>query len=141
MPTRIWIDDVNAAQDRGERDCETYARILERLTAPCAFAVTRNPAGESASWAYGAIKDKRLCIESVVTRADQRGHGFAGETVGALMAWGRRQGARAAFLQVQADNAAAVSLYQRLGFHHELYRYRYRTLQTPAALAAIRTRN
>ena len=131
--TPAWIAGVTAAQDRGERDSQTYAKIVARLAVPCAFAVTRNPAGEAASWAYGAIKDKRLCIESVATRADQRGHGFAGETVGALMAWGGRQGARAGFLQVQTDNEAAVRLYKRLGFHHELYRYHYRTLQMRGA--------
>ncbi len=42
------------------------------------------------------------------------------------MAWGARRGAIAAGLQVQADNHVAQSVYRRLRFDREFYRYRYR---------------
>ena len=128
-----WIAGVTAAQGREGIERETYARIVSLLTVPASFAVTRNPAGEAASWAFGALTAHGLCIESVATRPDQRGRGFAGETVSALMAWGRSRGAGTAFLQVQADNHAAVRVYERLGFDRELYRYHYRTLPAVAA--------
>ena len=76
---------------------------------------------------FGALTLHGLCIESVATRVDMRGKGFAGETVAALMAWGASRGAGAAFLQVQNDNQAAIRVYDRLGFGRELYRYHYRT--------------
>ena len=127
-PDRAWIDGVTAAQGREGAERETFARILSLLAVPAAFAVTNNDAGEAASWAFGAMTTHGLCIESVATRPDQRGKGFAGETVSALMAWGASSSAGGAFLQVQADNHAAVRVYERLGFDRELYRYHYRTL-------------
>jgi GNAT superfamily N-acetyltransferase len=47
-----------------------------------------------------------------------------------LWAWGRDHGATRSYLQVGADNAAAVVLYDRLGYwvHHD---YRYRTEPDP----------
>ena len=127
-PDPEWIAGVTAAQGRAGAEREAYSRIVSLLRVPAAFAVTRNDAGEAASWAFGAITANGLCIESVATRPDQRGRGFAGETVAALMAWGASRGAGAAFLQVQADNHAAIRVYDRLGFDRELYRYHYRTL-------------
>jgi ribosomal protein S18 acetylase RimI-like enzyme len=126
-PDAAWIDGVTAAQGRDGRHREIYARIVSLLKVSATFAVTRNNAGEAVSWAFGAVSQQGLCIESVATRPDQRGKGFAGETVSALMAWGRSNGADAAFLQVQADNHAAIRVYERLGFDRELYRYHYRT--------------
>ncbi|HXS07610.1 MAG TPA: GNAT family N-acetyltransferase [Rhizomicrobium sp.] len=129
-PDAGWIQGVTAAQGREGAEREIYSRIIARLTVSTAFAVTRNDAGEAASWAFGAITAHGLCIESVATRPDQRGRGLAGETVSALMAWGASHRAGAAFLQVQADNHAAIRVYGRLGFDRELYRYHYRTLAT-----------
>ena len=129
-PDHAWIEGVTAAQGRQGAEREIYARILALLAVPAIFAVTHNAAGEAASWAFAALTSHGLCIESVATRADQRGKGFAGETVSALMAWGASRGAGAAFLQVQTDNHAAIRVYDRLGFDRELYRYHYRT-RTP----------
>ncbi len=52
----------------------------------------------------------------------RRGLGMA--VVGALLDWGAERGATTAYLQVLADNAAALGLYGRLGFTtHHTYRY------------------
>ena len=128
-PDAEWIEGVTAAQGREGAERETFAQIVSRLAVPSAFAVTNNEMGGPASFAFAAQTAQGICIESVATRADQRGRGFAGETVSALMAWGASNGAKAAFLQVQADNHPAVRVYERLGFDRELYRYHYRTLK------------
>ncbi len=52
----------------------------------------------------------------------RQGMGF--ELTYAALRWARLRGAKMAWLQVQADNAAAVSLYRKLGFQ-EAYRYCY----------------
>ena len=53
-----------------------------------------------------------------------RRSGLAFAIIGAFLDWGAAQGATTAYLQVLADNTAALRLYDRLGFR-EHHRYRY----------------
>lgn len=53
----------------------------------------------------------------------RRGHGR--RLVLSALKWAKVRGATIAWLQVEADNAAAIGLYERLGFR-EVYRYHYR---------------
>lgn len=103
----------------------TFDAVLSLIDAPAAYAAVRRE-GQIVAGAYAAAADGWLCLEAVVTDPAWRGQGLAGETVSALIGWGAAQGARAVGLQVQADNAAGLKLYRRLGFEHELYRYHYR---------------
>jgi ribosomal protein S18 acetylase RimI-like enzyme len=61
----------------------------------------------------------------VATQADRRGNGHGRQVVLSALRWARHRGAREAWLQVEADNEAAISLYRSLGFA-EAYRYHYR---------------
>ncbi|MET8910797.1 GNAT family N-acetyltransferase [Micromonospora sp. NPDC004551] len=62
----------------------------------------------------------RLGLTLIEVLPEARRRGFAGAVIRALADWGRAEGARHAFLQVEQRNAPAVALYQRLGFttHH-----------------------
>ncbi len=54
---------------------------------------------------------------SAVRVADgQRRSGQASALCSALLTWAAKQGARSCYVQVLADNAAAIALYERLGF-------------------------
>lgn len=53
-----------------------------------------------------------------------RGQGMGFELTYAALRWARLRGAKMAWLQVQADNVAALSLYRKLGFQ-QAYRYCY----------------
>lgn len=61
----------------------------------------------------------------VATTAAERGKGHGRRLLLSALKWARLRGARRAWLQVEADNVAALRLYGRLGFE-ELYRYHYR---------------
>ena len=61
----------------------------------------------------------------VVVSEDMRGLGYGRAIMHAGLNWAAQTGATVAALQVQADNAAAVPLYGKLGFV-EQYRYQYR---------------
>lgn len=58
-----------------------------------------------------------------VSPTHRRG-GLSAAVLGSLLAWAAEQGATTAYLQVRLDNAAALELYDRLGFvEHHTYRY------------------
>lgn len=61
----------------------------------------------------------------VATEAGRRGKGYARRNLLSALKWARARGARAAWLQVEAGNEAAVGLYRSMGFA-EIYRYHYR---------------
>ena len=101
-----------------------YRRIIELIAVPVSFAVLRVDGGIVAL-AYGAVHDGLLCYESVITDPNQRGRGFARSLLAALNDWAGAHGAKEVCLQVEASNAPARALYERLGLKRELYRYRY----------------
>ncbi len=55
-------------------------------------------------------------IFSMYTAGNARGKGYASLLVGHLLAWGAARGAKAAFLQVDRSNEAAISVYRKFGF-------------------------
>lgn len=71
-------------------------------------------------------------LYDVFTPPDARGQGFARRLCGALLAQAAVNGARTAYLQVDADNAPARAAYRRLGFS-DAYGYHYRTPDADAA--------
>jgi GNAT superfamily N-acetyltransferase len=65
-----------------------------------------------------------LGISAVTTLSAQRRRGHARGICAALQDWGVRGGAQRAYVQVLADNLAAIALYEGLGFrlhHHHRY--------------------
>ncbi|MGZ3276178.1 MAG: GNAT family N-acetyltransferase [Caulobacteraceae bacterium] len=124
-PSPEWLAVLNRINGREGETAKVFDSVLAGIDVPAAFGAVRRE-GRIVSAAYAAASDGWLCLEAVATDSDWRGRGLAGQTVAALMAWGAKQGARAAGLQVQADNAAAQALYRRLGLGRELYRYHYR---------------
>ena len=61
----------------------------------------------------------------VATEKSARNKGHGRNLILSALKWARLRGAREAWLQVEAGNVAALSLYRSLGFA-EVYRYHYR---------------
>jgi N-acetylglutamate synthase len=91
------------------------------LTAPpvVGFAAVRSGAGILAI-GRGVVTGGWLGVAAVEVLPEHRRQGLAGRVMGALAAWGAGHGATRCYLQVEATNAAARALYDRLGFtrHH-----------------------
>lgn len=68
----------------------------------------------------------------IIVRSGWRHRGHGRSIVQAALKWAHLRGASTAWLQVEADNEAAVSLYRSLGFT-EVYRYHYRSPAEEAA--------
>jgi ribosomal protein S18 acetylase RimI-like enzyme len=72
------------------------------------------------------VRDGELAgLFEVASAAGERRQGHGRHIVTSAIAWARLKGARKAWLQVEAANDAATSLYRSLGFR-EVYRYVYR---------------
>lgn len=86
--------------------------------------------GDAGPLAVGfAVCDAGLVgLFSLVTAPSARRSGVATALVHALLGAARERGAREAYLQVEADNAAGCALYARCGFvRHHGYHYRTRS--------------
>ena len=107
---------------------QNAARLQERIQSaialPCLYAKAIVE-DRVAAVALAVIDRGWAGIFEVATHPDFRGRGLAGRVVQAALAGARRRGAEKGFLQVQADNARAIPIYERLGFRR-LYDYHYR---------------
>ena len=76
--------------------------------------------------AVRCVHDNDLAgIFDLVTGQNFQRQGHAKAMVASALKWARQSGAKTAWLQVVADNHAALSLYKSFGFE-EMYRYSYR---------------
>ena len=74
--------------------------------------------------ARGAIDGDWLGLHDIWVDPSARRQGLALRVLAELVDWGASLGATTAYLQVRGDNAAALGLYERLGFAtHHVYRY------------------
>jgi N-acetylglutamate synthase len=87
------------------------------------FASLADDLGQAAV-VRGVVTDGWLGVTALTVDQSRRRGGIGRHLMGELMRWAVAHGARQVYLQVAADNAAALGLYERLGFvcHH---RYHY----------------
>ncbi|MUM15348.1 GNAT family N-acetyltransferase [Mycobacterium sp. CBMA271] len=78
--------------------------------------------------ARGAITEGWLGISAVRVAEGHRRRGLARQICDAMLRWGAAQGARRAYVQVRAENEAALALYPTMGFT-EQHRYRYAAIR------------
>jgi N-acetylglutamate synthase len=124
-PTREWFAAMATLQNHTAEQRRTYRRIVGSIAIPAAFAALAID-GKFVALAYGAIHDRLLCYESVITDPRRQRRGYARRVVTSLAAWAKDQGAEGACLEVEAHNAAALALYNGVGLKTELHRYHYR---------------
>jgi len=119
-----FVTALGAFQHSSPEQCAAH---LERLAAtPLA---TRSVLALKDGCAVGtgsvALEDGLAGIYSVATASEFRGQGIATSIVGALLSWAWEHSSTHAFLQVEADNLRAASLYRTFGFM-DAYAYHYR---------------
>jgi N-acetylglutamate synthase len=123
--TPEWFAAMAALQQHTQEQAATYRGLVGQVAIPIAFAAL-SADGEVVALAYGAIHNRLLCYESVITDSRQRRHGYGRRIVAALAAWAKESGAHGACLEVEAGNLPARRLYDAIGLKRELYRYHYR---------------
>lgn len=121
-PTGEFWTPLRAAAPSAE-DFAERADIVMRTTPPRAFAVAHLD-HQPAAIGFGDITDGLLGVYLMRTAPKARRQGLARDIVRALCGWAAANGARAAYLQVEESNDAAVALYAQDGFA-AAYRYQY----------------
>jgi len=125
-PSAEWLDAHRRLSRRSIEEAKSLHAIMDMLAIPAFFGEARDEDGQIASVAFGAIHERMMCLQWVVTDPEQRRRGLSRATLAALLRRGREMGATGACLQVVAANLSAIRLYESLGFRCELYRYHYR---------------
>jgi ribosomal protein S18 acetylase RimI-like enzyme len=99
-------------------------QILHGIIPAAGFALVRQDR-ETVACGFAVAQEGRVGFFDVVTDGRYRRRGYGRRLMAGLLDWGRVQGAHTAYLQVMVNNAAALGLYDQLGFR-EIYRYWYR---------------
>jgi GNAT superfamily N-acetyltransferase len=118
---------IDAVGDlRGSPSAQRDAQRERLVQSPLAKRmIALRAGGDVVCAAQVAIDGDLAGIFDVVTAPAARAKGYATLACAALLAWAREQGARAAYLQVSADNAPAIAVYGKFGFATS-YTYHYR---------------
>jgi GNAT superfamily N-acetyltransferase len=106
---------------------QAHAERLSNSPIPYQASVLRAGDGRVLACAQMAIESDLVGLYDVFTAPSERGQGLSLRLCAHLLAQAREQGARSAYLQVDAANHAARVVYHRLGFA-DGYAYHYRAL-------------
>jgi GNAT superfamily N-acetyltransferase len=104
-----------------------HAERLKHSPVPYRGMLLRADNGSVLACAQYAIESDLVGLYDVFTAPAVRGQGLSRQLCAHLLAQAWEHGARTAYLQVDADNAAARAVYRRLGFV-DGYAYHYRAL-------------
>jgi GNAT superfamily N-acetyltransferase len=124
-PAPGWLDGFAAGNRHGPGIRPALDTLLAAIRLPTAYATLGNRDGVH-GYGLGVVERGMVGLFDILVNERARRRGFGRRLVAALMDWGRREGARTAYLQVTADNAAALGLYRSLGFE-VVYSYGYWT--------------
>lgn len=105
---------------------QAHAERLAASPVPYRGLLLKDEEGAVVACAQMAIEDELVGLYDVFTAPSQRGRGLARWLCATLLAQARAAGAQAAYLQVDADNAAARHVYASMGFR-DGYAYHYRS--------------
>jgi N-acetylglutamate synthase len=130
VPVPEWVDATAALLDAAADMLPQLRERARTYPLPQAGAVVRCD-GEVVAGGLVKLEGDAAGLFALATAPALRGRGYGRAVVAALLAEARRQGARRAYLQVTASNAAATALYARFGFA-TAYDYWYRGLPDPS---------
>lgn len=129
QPSPAWLTGFAELQPVSVSHRATMTRMLQSIAPPAAFALVE-PSAHPLAFALGVVDGDHLGVFDMLVAPAARRRGQARRVLRSLCAWGHARGARIAYLQVVASNAAARSLYADHGFE-TAYSYGYRLPPQP----------
>jgi len=136
-----WAETVEGAQDYARTvgvlrsssalEIESHAQRLQYSPVPYTGLVWRDGAGAVQVCGQFAREAGLVGLYDIFTAPAARGRGLARALCARLLALALREGARTAYLQVDAANTPARKVYGHLGFQ-DAYTYHYRSSEAGA---------
>ncbi len=122
IATSAWIEEWIAIEGEGIREARVLVEMLASVTAEQRFASVMKSTGDVVAVGRAVVQGEWLGFFNLATASSSRRQGYGLRTIAVLAEWGRSVGAKRAYLQVDADNGAAIHLYTGLGFtkNHEI---------------------
>jgi len=121
-----FADLVGGFRGSSLAERQAHGERLAQSPVPFEGFVLIGPDGAPVACGQFAMEAELVGLYDVFTAPASRGHGLARALCAELLGLARQQGSAVAYLQVDAENAPARSVYRRLGFV-DAYRYHYRT--------------
>lgn len=119
-----FVDAYIVAEGAAQSLKPALAEILDGIKPATGLFVLEDPVKGPLATVL-CVQDNDLAgILLLTVSAEERRKGLGTEILAAALRWARMRGAKTAWLQVGAANAAALALYHKLGFS-EAYRYCY----------------
>jgi len=110
-----WMHDYAELKRFSQAEAQKNRTILDRIGLPKRFvSIVRE--GRRVASGIAVVESGWVGLFGIVTDPGQRRKGLGRKVTEALPASGRAAGAKRAYLQVEADNPAALKLYESMGF-------------------------
>lgn len=106
-------------------DAWSAETFWSELAAPGRWYVLAGGGGRLLGYAGLAVNGPDADVQTVAVHPDAQGRGTGGVLVRAVVAEASRAQARSLLLEVRADNAPAIALYEHHGFERIAVRRRY----------------
>jgi N-acetylglutamate synthase len=119
-----WLESFCGMSTVSEPHRETLREILVNIVPRHCF-VSLKSNDRVVACGLGVLQSGYVGLFDIVTAKDFRSRGYGQQVVASILAWGKQNKAKKAYLQVMLDNAPALHLYSKTGFI-EQYQYWYR---------------
>lgn len=124
-PSQAWLDGFAAANGVAAHHRNLHRSILDAIAHPVGYALQRDAQGHAVGFGLAVLERGAVGLYDLAVAPGHRGTGRGRALVQALLHWAAEGGATSAYLQVRAQNAAALRLYESMGFT-TAYGYHYR---------------
>jgi N-acetylglutamate synthase len=123
--SEVWLANFCHLHPTHAPHLNTMRQLLAKIE-PQKYFATLLVDDEPVAMGVGVRDERHVGLFDIITRTDRRGQGFGKRLVGSLLAQAKADGAEIGYLQVAAQNAPALRLYEGFGFRLA-YRYWYRS--------------
>jgi GNAT superfamily N-acetyltransferase len=119
-----WLAGFYRMSTVADSHKETLRQILVNIVPRHCF-VSLKSHNQVIACGLGVLQSEYIGLFDIVTDESFRGRGYGQQVVKNILAWGKQNKAKKAYLQVMLNNVPALQLYSKIGFVEE-YQYWYR---------------